>query len=291
MEKVVRLQLQGHGADAVPLWQQLVAREPSCPQWRAALVSLLLRLERTEEAAAVLADPAAAEPALPLLLARAACAQRQGDRRVAAKHYRQVLELDPEHLGARAALRLLDAPQPEADEHTGLESDLQRALDAHDLEAALELSRRLRSLPDAPPWTLLRHAHLLRQLGRPQEALEALQTSVDAPSLQAHVLKNRGEIQRELGDLSASLASLQEAVALDPSCPDHAILLEGEVVWFFWTGPIVNLRRGTAPEGALTVGEAFSEGFEQAPNPQPRVQGQGRHAGDHWPQDDPGDSR
>jgi len=30
---------------------------------------------------------------------------------------------------------------------------------------------------------------------------------------------------------------------------------------------------------------------EQAPHPQPRVQGQGRHGGDQWPEDDPGDRR
>ena len=44
-------------------------------------------------------------------------------------------------------------------------------------------------------------------------------------------------------------------------------------------------------KGAPSVGEAFSEGVEQAPHPQSRVQGQGRHGGDQWPQDHSGDRR
>ena len=107
----------------------------------------------------------------------------------------------------------------------GLERQLQQALQSQDLHNALALSTRLRQLPEAADWTLLRHADLLRQLGRLPQALSSLEgAQLDGP-LQAHVLKNRGEILRELGDLHGALAALQNAVVLDPSCPDHAIAL------------------------------------------------------------------
>ena len=116
-------------------------------------------------------------------------------------------------------------PAEQARAGGGAGGKLGQALEPQDLETALALSSQLRRLPGAPPWSLLRHAHLLRQLGRLQEALAVLEAPVAAPALQAHVLKNRGEIHRDLGDLPASLASLQDAVALDPHCPDHAIAL------------------------------------------------------------------
>ncbi|WP_225867661.1 glycosyltransferase [Cyanobium sp. NIES-981] len=158
---------------------------------------------------------------LTLLLTRAACARQQGDHQSAAALYREVLVLAPDHLGARTALTLLQT----SGEVEKLEQKLQEALDVQDLSAALAHSTRLRQLPEAPEWTLLRHAHLLRQLGRDSEALAALNPAQVKGPLRAHVLKNRGEILREQGDLHGSLAALQEAVALDPTCPDHAIAL------------------------------------------------------------------
>lgn len=124
-------------------------------------------------------------------------------------------------MGARAP----STPPSSSGEAESLEQQLQQALVAQDLTTALAHSTRLRQRPQAPDWTLLRHAHLLRQLGRGPEALALLKDAQVQGPLKAHVLKNQGEILKEQGDLRGSLAALQEAVVLDPGCPDHAIAL------------------------------------------------------------------
>ena len=221
LEDVQRHQLAGDDHAALVALRRLLPSAHAAPHWQLLLVPLLLRLQRMDEAQGLIASLDPATPCLPLLLARAACAYTQSDGDLAAAQYRQVLSLDPSHRGARGALSLLSR----SGQWNRLEEQLQLALERQDLESALTLSHRLRTLPGAEPSSLLRHAHLLRQLGRPREALAALEHSFPDPALQAHVLKNRGEILRERGDLQAALAALQEAVALDPTCPDHAIAL------------------------------------------------------------------
>ncbi|MDM7937823.1 MAG: tetratricopeptide repeat protein [Cyanobium sp. CZS 48M] len=220
-QQVVRLQAQHREAEALPLLQQLLSQDPQNHTFRSSQASLLLRLGQTDQALALLAEAEQAKSSVGLLMGLGACARAQGDRAGAFSRYGLVLELDPSHRGAQAALVLLAFPTPAE----RLEEKLQKAMAAQAFEEALALSSCLRALANAQPWTVLRHANLLRLLGRPHDALEVLKAPVADPALQAHVLKNRGEILRELGDLSASLAVLQEAVRLDPTCPDHAIAL------------------------------------------------------------------
>jgi mannosyltransferase OCH1-like enzyme/tetratricopeptide (TPR) repeat protein len=218
---VIRLQSRGEHAEALSLVERLLQQGNPHPQLIAVAASLLLFQNGSEDASTFLEASSADKSSLSTLMLLAACAHRQGNRSTAIDLYQRVLSLHPSHQGARAALAVLSASGFQA----SLELELQRVLDAQDLATALSISHQLRSLPGAEPWTLLRHAHLLRQLGRAREALAALDQCFPDPAFQAHVLKNRGEILRDLGDLHAALAALQEAVHLDPTCPDHAIAL------------------------------------------------------------------
>lgn len=201
-----------------------------------AQVGLLEHLGRHGEAeaqqAALLAQ---SPPPVGVLLRQAAqglTAEAEPERQAARLACHQLLTRHPDHIGGRWLWQQLNMNGPRPGHDPGkqqtadqIEDALRAALARQDLEAALALSTQIRALPGADPSTLLRHAQLLRHLGHTQEALDALATPLPTPTLQAHQHKNRGEILRQLGDLTASQRELQEAVRLDPSCPDHAIAL------------------------------------------------------------------
>lgn len=256
LETVLTHWRSGQAEAALEALQEAIAQAPAELSERGTLQLARIRLleqvgrqsdAKTQQAALMCQLP----PPPGVLLQRAAqglCTQADPDLQAARTACHQLLEGHPEHLGGlwlQEQLSTIAAQQQaglepetlnivghadlslssEAQPAKQIEEALQKALANHDLEGALALSIRLRQTPGVEPSTLLRHAQLLRDLGRPQEALEVLSTPLPTPALQAHQHKNRGEILRQLGDLPASFKELQQAVRLDPSCPDHAIAL------------------------------------------------------------------
>lgn len=66
----------------------------------------------------------------------------------------------------------------------------------------------------------------------------------------------------------------------------RVLRLQGEVRWFGSPGQPPSLT--SEADHRLCPGAPTDA---QAAHPQPGIQGQGRHGGDRWPQDDPGDRR
>ncbi len=156
--------------------------------------------------------------------------------------YRTALEIHP---GNAAIRRALMQCLIQIGDDTGAEDLLEAALSdtPHDLslltaridlhagrgaqEEALAASTAVLAHPEANGWHRLRHVGLLRQLGRQTEALKMLEgfDAGEDSNLVAHGLQARGVVLRELGHLPESLELLRQAVANDPTCPDHAVAL------------------------------------------------------------------
>ncbi|MGB7565892.1 MAG: tetratricopeptide repeat protein [Prochlorococcaceae cyanobacterium] len=98
-----------------------------------------------------------------------------------------------------------------------------------DLSAALAVVERHLDSPSTQPADHLTRISLLRRLDRPKEALSAVQSLIEAAGtdsvLRARSLRALGEIQRDRGQLQASLDALQQAVQLHPNDPGNTIAL------------------------------------------------------------------
>ena len=72
--------------------------------------------------------------------------------------------------------------------------------------------------------------------------------STDDDAISAEALKYGAEVIRRPFSIACDSASSESALLHALDCleekgqlPTHMVLLQCELVWFFWTGPIVNL--------------------------------------------------
>ena len=230
---------------ALDRFEQALGARPGDPNLEAAIARCLRRQGEINRADQLLGGILERHPHnFPALIGRAELLVHCGDHGKAVHWYRLALEHRPDNIPLLRTLAfcLLNAGQPEAataplqtalrlDPHNGqlLSSFIDLCRRRGDLPQALDASSRLLALESSSAWDRLRHAELLRQLQRPNEALACLDSFAagDDQNLRAHGLQVRGALLRQLGKPRESLTALREAVRLEPTCPDHAVELAG----------------------------------------------------------------
>lgn len=99
--------------EALEIYRKAHRQDPSREPLIAAMVRLLVRLDRVEEANNLLEQLLSSNPgSIPARLARAELHEGQGDRSGARRAYDEVLDLCPDHLGASIASSILSEQQP-----------------------------------------------------------------------------------------------------------------------------------------------------------------------------------
>ena len=173
------------------------------------------------------------------LLLRAREAAERGRTVDAAQRYREILVLDPKHVGARHGLALLLESQGElADAIAELDTALRAAPDDPLLLVARgALHGRLRQFTEAE--TDLRRAikvaprHLdayltlgsvLQRKGLPGEAAECLRQASELSPGSASILYYLGEALNQAGDLATARRALERSVELEPQARTFHLL-------------------------------------------------------------------
>lgn len=229
--------------EALSLFQQALAASPANADLDAAVARCQRQLGNIDAAQSMLESILERQPShYSALVCMAELQSLRGRPAAATGWFRQALQLQPTNGGLLAALcrshmaageceeadHLLQQALEHDPRHAGfLLARLECNLQLGNVDQALLLSEALLAVEPATPWHKLHHVGLLRQLGRPHEALTALDAfdPGDDSILQAHGHQARAVILREIGQFSAALTALREAVRLDPTCPDHVVAL------------------------------------------------------------------
>jgi glycosyltransferase involved in cell wall biosynthesis/tetratricopeptide (TPR) repeat protein len=211
----------GRGAEAEAIFREVLARDPDRPDALAGLARLLFSARRFNEAIAVWRRAVAVEPQsreAPFQLARAL--YRRGQLEAAAEQYLRVLELDPIHEKAFAAVDELSERFSRDGRGERDEADAVATIERRRAEAHAETTRRIEALLAAR--TRSRAADTLATLARMKEGIDPdlsfrcwarlaeMKPRAVAPRLRMALIRARQERHAE------ALEMFKAVLALDP---------------------------------------------------------------------------
>ena len=201
LTRAIELHQQGRLADAIPLYQEVLAREPNNSDALHMAGLCLAALGQIPMAVKLLAAAAALQPTNPIILTNFASGLSQSGRQAeAVKYYDVALALRPDLLeatrGRGAAL-----------------------LQLGQLDAAVEGLRKAVALAPNDEQAQNTLGVALERAGRTEEAREAFRRALTLNTNNAHAHHNLGLVEMTLGRHAEALASIERAIALQPNDP------------------------------------------------------------------------